>query len=229
MRSKDLISLVLEGQSPHDVIAGAVFDFAGYLTTRDETIKVGAKANAAPMADHVKQWAMQRQLDIDNADVEHWESALLRVMAGESPSAVVDEMTKQAMIATYPKPMGMVKNKRKQDNEDITEAQSAKKIKAALPVKPAKLKQWSFEFALQQIARQTEGSDRELSKEHAIAQASYGIAYAYETGRLPGEIHLKLRRMNGLETIQLVGEVADENLTQARVPEYLIKKYSSLL
>jgi hypothetical protein len=107
-------------------------------------------------------------------------------------------------------------------------SKSAKKIKGALPVKPAKIKTWTFEFTLKEIIHQTEGMDRSLSKEHAIAQAALGIGYAYETGRLPGGAHLKLRRMNGIETIQLVGEVADKNLTQADTVHYLLDKYKDI-
>lgn len=249
MKSFQLINLVLEGRSPHEIISGAIFDFAGYLTTRDETIKVGASAEASPIVDRIRDWASTRDLSIDDADVQGWQSVLDRVVAGEDPAAIVAEITTTDMIATYPKPMGLVRkdrenNNRKklipgcpgpgpyarhkqQNNEDLSEAQSAKKIKDALPVKPVKLKTWNFEFTLQQIVRQTEGSDRELSREHDITQAALGVGYAYETGRLPGEVHLKLRRMNGMETIQLIGEIADKKLTQARVPEYLIKKYSS--
>ena len=107
--------------------------------------------------------------------------------------------------------------------ESMIEARQDKVILDALYTKPAKAKSWSFEFALQQVIRQTEG-DRELSDNNDITQAALGVEYAYTTGRLPGGVHLKLRRMNGLETIKLIGQIAKQKLTQARVPEYLIKQ-----
>ena len=36
------------------IVAGAIFDFAGFLTTRDERITLSAKDNASPAADAVK-------------------------------------------------------------------------------------------------------------------------------------------------------------------------------
>jgi hypothetical protein len=107
-----MINSVLEGARPDSLIAGAVFDFAGYMTTRDKTIPIGASADAAPVATHIKQWAAKRSLDIDNADVQKWNEAIKRVVNGESPSDVLDEITKTSMIATYPKPMGIVRDPR---------------------------------------------------------------------------------------------------------------------
>jgi hypothetical protein len=58
------------------VIAGAIFDFAGYMTTRTDVIKVGATANAAPVADLAKEWAKLRGLSLDDAAVLSWQEWL---------------------------------------------------------------------------------------------------------------------------------------------------------
>lgn len=58
------------------LISGAVFDFAGYLTTRDKVIEVGATANASPIADLVKEWAELRGLSIVDAAVLSWQYML---------------------------------------------------------------------------------------------------------------------------------------------------------
>ncbi len=58
------------------VVAGAVFDFAGYLTTRDRVIEVGATANASPVADLVKDWAALRGLSLADAAVLSWQEWL---------------------------------------------------------------------------------------------------------------------------------------------------------
>lgn len=53
-------------------IAGAVFDFMGYLTTHDEDIAVGRNSEVPPLLDRFKVWAAERGLDTDDADVMHW-------------------------------------------------------------------------------------------------------------------------------------------------------------
>ena len=59
-----------------NIVAGAVFDFAAFLTTLDQPVTLGAKVNAAPAADLVKEWASQRGLDIDQAIVRRWNNHL---------------------------------------------------------------------------------------------------------------------------------------------------------
>lgn len=56
----------------HSVIAGALYDFLGRLTTMPGTFEVGAKHDAAQMVDHLTSWAVERGLNLDNADVEGW-------------------------------------------------------------------------------------------------------------------------------------------------------------
>lgn len=53
--------------------AGAVFDFAGFLTTRKKVISVGASEDAAPMADLVQEFLKKRGFDDKyTADVGGW-------------------------------------------------------------------------------------------------------------------------------------------------------------
>lgn len=58
------------------VIAGAIFDFAGYLTTRPRVIEVGSTANASPIADLVKEFAKLRGLSLADAAVLSWQEWL---------------------------------------------------------------------------------------------------------------------------------------------------------
>lgn len=53
-------------------IAGAIYDFAAFLTTRRQTIEVGSTANASPMVELIKEWAELRDLSLEDADVEGW-------------------------------------------------------------------------------------------------------------------------------------------------------------
>ena len=53
-------------------VAGALYDFMGYLTTRYDHLAVGATHNCVPLLDKFKDWAALRGLDIEAADVEGW-------------------------------------------------------------------------------------------------------------------------------------------------------------
>lgn len=58
------------------LIAGAIFDFAGYLTTRDNDIPVGSHSDAAPMVKLIQDWAKIRNLNTTEAAVLSWNEAL---------------------------------------------------------------------------------------------------------------------------------------------------------
>lgn len=60
------------------IVAGAIFDFAGFLTTRAEVIEVGSTANAGPVADLVKEWAELRGLNLADAAVLSWQLHITR-------------------------------------------------------------------------------------------------------------------------------------------------------
>ncbi len=77
------------------VIAGAIFDFAGYLTTRDTVIEVGSTANASPVADLVEDWAALRGLSLEDAAVLSWQEWLTDVRTNDTSKERVDEMQKQ--------------------------------------------------------------------------------------------------------------------------------------
>jgi len=57
----------------HPIIAGAIYDFAGFLTTRDSVIPVGASENASPIVDLLKEWANLRELQLNDAAVQSWQ------------------------------------------------------------------------------------------------------------------------------------------------------------
>ena len=60
------------------IVAGAIFDFAGFMTTRAEVIEVGSTAEAGPVADLVKEWAELRGLDLTDAAVLSWQLHITR-------------------------------------------------------------------------------------------------------------------------------------------------------
>lgn len=81
--------------APPSTINGALFDFAGYLTTRKPSFPVGSDANAAHVIEHMKAWAAERGHNLDEADVYGWKQqdfmrhieALIK-MAQKDPSAL---------------------------------------------------------------------------------------------------------------------------------------------
>lgn len=65
-----------QAQAVAPLIAGAIFDFAGFLTTRTKVIEVGSSANAGALVELIKQWAEHNGLPLDDAQVFGWEKAL---------------------------------------------------------------------------------------------------------------------------------------------------------
>ena len=60
----------------HLLISGAIYDFAGFLTTREKTIQVGARVGADIVVDLLKEWAALRGLKLDDAAVLSWQEWL---------------------------------------------------------------------------------------------------------------------------------------------------------
>lgn len=54
------------------IVAGALFDFGGYLTTRDERLIASATDNAAPMADAITAFMDLRGVDRDCEPFFQW-------------------------------------------------------------------------------------------------------------------------------------------------------------
>lgn len=54
------------------IISGAIFDFAAYLTTREEVIEVGSSVEASSMVKLITEWAKLRNLNYHDADVKNW-------------------------------------------------------------------------------------------------------------------------------------------------------------
>lgn len=59
-------------QETHDIIAGAIYDFMAWLSTRDEPITIGSNNDCAPLPPLIEEWAATRGLDTSHADVMKW-------------------------------------------------------------------------------------------------------------------------------------------------------------
>ncbi len=58
------------------VVAGALYDFMGYLTTRDDPITVGRSHEVYKLIEAFSAWSEERGLDVDGADVLSWTERL---------------------------------------------------------------------------------------------------------------------------------------------------------
>jgi hypothetical protein len=61
---------------PNAIVAGALYDFMGYLTTRPESFKIGSGESVYALMEHFTEWSEQRSLDPDIANVQGWQDAL---------------------------------------------------------------------------------------------------------------------------------------------------------
>ena len=73
------------------VITGAIYDFAGFLTTRDAVIEVGSTANAAPIADLIEEWCQLRDISSSDAMVKDWQNSVTAPPAQTPYFRVIDE------------------------------------------------------------------------------------------------------------------------------------------
>ena len=56
----------------HPVIAGALFDFMGWLTSRKERIVLSSADESSPAVDAIRDFAKMRGLSLDDAKVQDW-------------------------------------------------------------------------------------------------------------------------------------------------------------
>ena len=54
-------------------IAGALFDFIGYLTSMEKAITFGCKYNVPEALECLSKWAKKRNLNLEGADVKNWD------------------------------------------------------------------------------------------------------------------------------------------------------------
>lgn len=76
---------VAPGDAQDAVIAGALFDLMGFLTTLDEPVALGSTEEAAIAVELLQCWAAKRGLNLDGADVKGWKDRLTGPAAGDRP------------------------------------------------------------------------------------------------------------------------------------------------
>jgi hypothetical protein len=58
----------------HQVIAGALFDFMGWLTSRNERLVLSSTDDASPAVEAITEFAKMRGLSLDGARVQDWQN-----------------------------------------------------------------------------------------------------------------------------------------------------------
>jgi len=69
----------------HGVIAGALFDFMGWLTSRPKRIMLSSADEASPAVDAIKEFAKMRGLSLDDARVQDWQDITTPPAAQPAP------------------------------------------------------------------------------------------------------------------------------------------------
>lgn len=54
------------------IVAGAIYDFAGFMTTRPVSVSIGASEACGPVVDLITSFAEKRGLDLEEAAVQSW-------------------------------------------------------------------------------------------------------------------------------------------------------------
>lgn len=65
------------------MIAGALVDFLAWMTTRPESVPIGAAEDASRPFELLQEWAMIRGLLLDDAAVLQWQNALTKAKTQE--------------------------------------------------------------------------------------------------------------------------------------------------
>ena len=60
----------------HSHIAGALFDFMGWLTSREKRLTLSSTDEAGPAVEAITEFAKMRGLSLQDAQVEHWQAIL---------------------------------------------------------------------------------------------------------------------------------------------------------
>jgi len=76
-------------------VAGALYDFLGFLTTRDKSITVGGSEPTPPVLDLLQEWAEDRGLSLIDAEVMDWQEDDAIDREGRFVSTSVEDIGKE--------------------------------------------------------------------------------------------------------------------------------------
>jgi len=76
----------------HSHLAGLLFDFMGWLTTRKERLTLSSADNAVPAIEAIREFAKLRGLHLEDAQVETWQAILASPQQPEQEAVKLDEV-----------------------------------------------------------------------------------------------------------------------------------------
>jgi|APGre2960657373_1045057.scaffolds.fasta_scaffold00277_13 hypothetical protein len=88
----------------HGMIAGALFDFMAWLTSRPKRIMLSSADDASPAVDAIEDFAKMRGLSLDDAQVQNWQEALaqpVKPLTDEQIAEIVIEMNGNEPTAPF--------------------------------------------------------------------------------------------------------------------------------
>jgi hypothetical protein len=83
------------------VIAGALFDFMGWLTTRKERLILSSTDNASPAVESITEFAEMRGLSLTDARVQDWQNYTTSPRRKELSASEILNMMPSAIPAEY--------------------------------------------------------------------------------------------------------------------------------
>ena len=83
----------------HGMIAGALFDFMAWLTSRPKRIMLSSADDASPAVDAIEDFAKMRGLSLDDAQVQNWQEALAQ--PEQEPVAWMNDSTPSGIFARH--------------------------------------------------------------------------------------------------------------------------------
>ena len=93
------------------VIAGALFDFMGWLTTRKERLILSSTDDASPAADAIKVFAEMRGLSLNDARVQDWQNYTTQQQAEPVAWTTMPEAEDWCFVSGSKDPTGKLEGK----------------------------------------------------------------------------------------------------------------------
>ncbi len=95
---KQALAAPVQEPVAHGVIAGALFDFMGWLTSRPKRIMLSSSDDASPAVDAITEFAKMRGLSLDDARVQDWQDYTTPPAAQRQWVGLTDEEIEKACV-----------------------------------------------------------------------------------------------------------------------------------
>jgi hypothetical protein len=109
-KARALKSELVGEPTPNDVVAGALYDFLGYLTSRRTRVTMSDRDEAGPAVDALVDWSKTRKITLEEARVEDWQNYTTQPQpaAQQRESCTWTEQDDKDMPGTYASSCGEI-------------------------------------------------------------------------------------------------------------------------